>query len=568
MVETVEDEKEDGEDEVIENTSREAAVESVGDVGVHAEEHSQEDLDSNVDVGKSRVLKYGKYSDDEAGVREWLARHTLSDIGDTLVAAGVDSMADLLDIKKHHKDDLAEEGLKKMKFNRLLKAVNVFNEETNDVADDETNEGGNEETNKVGDVAGSCGDDDKEWEAMEREVAARVGQATDDDTKIDDNTATGEGMEGKREDGVAGKVGEEGEEDEEDPIGADIARSFRTMPGQQLGGSSGSDDGSGIATLDIPPPRAIQRRRNSRDLGGAIFKTPLLGAGGRGAGGDGGEEGGGVEEGETRASSYRDPRPSPASSIPDDLMRRVVRASSEGGGGEGLRGRVRVREASFARRAIHSQRSRRSISNLLSVNKGDGDAGDEGDEGDAEKGKTENTPSFEAPISLFSSPSAAQQAAEERVQASIRRSDQRRLETRKSIQIQAGIVRRLSVEVQASDSRRLKESTQLRKSIEMEAAQLEELQVERKKIMAEVENMASMKTEKVRWNTIAAMFNLGTKAKKSRTKKADDGDGDRFANFVNSVRKTGGAEGEEDAEAEKEGGGEGEDKDVPFMASD
>ena len=84
--------------------------------------------------------------------------------------------------------------------------------------------------------------------------------------------------------------------------------------------------------------------------------------------------------------------------------------------------------------------------------------------------------------------------------------------------------------------------------------------------MAKVEVMASVKTQKVRWNTIAAMFSLGTTAKKSRTKKADGGDGDRFANFVNSVRKKGGAGGEEDADEEKEGGGE--DEEVPFMASD
>ena len=63
-------------------------------------------------------------SGDEAAVRAWLSANGLSEIADVLVNAGVDKMSDLLSIKESDKPDLANEGLKPMKFNRLLEAVN------------------------------------------------------------------------------------------------------------------------------------------------------------------------------------------------------------------------------------------------------------------------------------------------------------------------------------------------------------------------------------------------------------------------------------------------------------
>ena len=68
------------------------------------------------------------YSDDADGVRSWLNDNKLADISDTLVNAGVDTMTVLLDVTEGDKDDLAEEGLKKMKFKRLVKAVNAAKE--------------------------------------------------------------------------------------------------------------------------------------------------------------------------------------------------------------------------------------------------------------------------------------------------------------------------------------------------------------------------------------------------------------------------------------------------------
>jgi hypothetical protein len=49
----------------------------------------------------------------------------LADISDTLVNAGVDTMTVLLDVTEGDKDDLAEEGLKKMKFKTLMKAIDA-----------------------------------------------------------------------------------------------------------------------------------------------------------------------------------------------------------------------------------------------------------------------------------------------------------------------------------------------------------------------------------------------------------------------------------------------------------
>ena len=70
----------------------------------------------------------GKFSDDEDGVRSWLAVNKLSGIADILITGGVNTMAELLDITEDAKEDLAEEGLKKMKFRTLLKAINVWNQ--------------------------------------------------------------------------------------------------------------------------------------------------------------------------------------------------------------------------------------------------------------------------------------------------------------------------------------------------------------------------------------------------------------------------------------------------------
>ena len=65
------------------------------------------------------------YSNDADGVRSWLTDNNLTGIAEVLVNAGVDTMTDLLGITEGDKDDLAEEGLKKMKFKRLVKAINA-----------------------------------------------------------------------------------------------------------------------------------------------------------------------------------------------------------------------------------------------------------------------------------------------------------------------------------------------------------------------------------------------------------------------------------------------------------
>ena len=67
------------------------------------------------------------YSDDADGVRSWLTDNKLTDIAEILVNAGVDTMTVLLDVTEGDKDDLAEEGLKKMKFKTLMKAINAVN---------------------------------------------------------------------------------------------------------------------------------------------------------------------------------------------------------------------------------------------------------------------------------------------------------------------------------------------------------------------------------------------------------------------------------------------------------
>ena len=67
------------------------------------------------------------YSDDADGVRSWLTDNNLTGIAEILVNAGVDTMTDLLDVTESDRDVLAEEGLKKMKFKTLMKAVNAAN---------------------------------------------------------------------------------------------------------------------------------------------------------------------------------------------------------------------------------------------------------------------------------------------------------------------------------------------------------------------------------------------------------------------------------------------------------
>jgi serine/threonine protein kinase len=66
-------------------------------------------------------------TDDEAGVRSWLAFNDLSSEADTLVAAGIDTMKDLLDLTEDDKETMVAEGLKAIKFKRLVKAVDKHN---------------------------------------------------------------------------------------------------------------------------------------------------------------------------------------------------------------------------------------------------------------------------------------------------------------------------------------------------------------------------------------------------------------------------------------------------------
>jgi hypothetical protein len=85
------------------------------------------------DAGEGIVL--GKYSNDADGVRAWLQDNNIQRTAEALVNAGVDTMADLLDVTEDDRDVLAEEGLKKMKFKRLMKAVNAANGGDNDSGD-------------------------------------------------------------------------------------------------------------------------------------------------------------------------------------------------------------------------------------------------------------------------------------------------------------------------------------------------------------------------------------------------------------------------------------------------
>lgn len=69
------------------------------------------------------------YTDDADGVRSWLTDNNLTDIADTLVNAGVNTMDELMNVTEGDKDDLAEEGLKKMKFKTLMRMIKKTKDE-------------------------------------------------------------------------------------------------------------------------------------------------------------------------------------------------------------------------------------------------------------------------------------------------------------------------------------------------------------------------------------------------------------------------------------------------------
>ena len=99
------------------------------------------------------VKSRSDYPDNEAGLREWLDDNGLSAIADVLVKVGVDTISDLVGIKESDKDDFAKEGLKPIKFNRLLEAVNKFNnDDKNTLNQPASGDGGGEtKTNTAGD---------------------------------------------------------------------------------------------------------------------------------------------------------------------------------------------------------------------------------------------------------------------------------------------------------------------------------------------------------------------------------------------------------------------------------
>ena len=76
-------------------------------------------------AGKTRdeidawMSKHPAYTDDEAGVRSWLAFNDLSSEADTLVNAGIETMKDLHKLTEDDKETLVAEGLKPMKFRWL-----------------------------------------------------------------------------------------------------------------------------------------------------------------------------------------------------------------------------------------------------------------------------------------------------------------------------------------------------------------------------------------------------------------------------------------------------------------
>ena len=69
------------------------------------------------------------YTDDADGVRSWLTDNNLTDIADILVNAGVNTMDELMNVTEGDKDDLAEEGLKKMKFKTLMRMIKKTKDE-------------------------------------------------------------------------------------------------------------------------------------------------------------------------------------------------------------------------------------------------------------------------------------------------------------------------------------------------------------------------------------------------------------------------------------------------------
>ena len=101
-------------------------------------------------AGEGIVL--GKYSNDANGVRAWLQDNNITRSAEVLVNAGVDTMADLLDVTEDDRDVLTEEGLKKMKFKRLVKAVNAANAANAGAGETEA------DANNGGDNGGDSGD--------------------------------------------------------------------------------------------------------------------------------------------------------------------------------------------------------------------------------------------------------------------------------------------------------------------------------------------------------------------------------------------------------------------------
>ena len=101
-------------------------------------------------AGEGIVL--GKYSNDANGVRAWLQDNNITRSAEVLVNAGVDTMADLLDVTEDDRDVLTEEGLKKMKFKRLMKAVNAANAANAGAGETEA------DANNGGDNGGDSGD--------------------------------------------------------------------------------------------------------------------------------------------------------------------------------------------------------------------------------------------------------------------------------------------------------------------------------------------------------------------------------------------------------------------------
>ena len=108
-----------------------------------------------LDVARTGFLD--TYSDDADGVRSWLTDNNLTGIAEVLVNAGVDTMTDLLGITEGDKDDLAEDGLKKMKFKRLVQAVNAANAAKGEGGGGGDDGGGGESKDDLNGAAGVAG---------------------------------------------------------------------------------------------------------------------------------------------------------------------------------------------------------------------------------------------------------------------------------------------------------------------------------------------------------------------------------------------------------------------------